>query len=280
MQGKRALVTGTTNGVGRALVRWLAERDWEVIATGRNQQKLDAVVDDVRSATGNPRVHGFVCDQLHLRQVDKLANDLHFVPTLDLLFNNAAVCPDTRMLSPEGYEAAFTVNHLAHFLLTLRMLPKLGAGAHIVHVSSSAMGGGQLRFDDLHGEREFDGWQAYSNSKLAQVLFSNTLSERLADRQIRSNAVCPGMVDSGLIVNHRMFRDRMDAMRHMLRPAEEAAAFVGWLATTPEHDRLSGAFFSKGYHGKTPVRMQAPPALQQQLWDCSEDLVRPFLRDG
>ena len=265
MQAKIALITGATNGVGKAMVHWLAARGAELIVTGRNQEKLTALLEELNEQYPDTAVHSMQADQLQLSQVARMADDLGHLPRLDILVNNAALCPKERQTSPEGYEAAFTINYLSHKLLTLKLLDKLKqANGYIMHVSSSAMGGGVIDFDNLHLEQHFNGWQAYANSKLANTLFSNLLAEKLQGASVRSNAVCPGMVRSGLMTGHPMFAGREAALYEASKPPEEAADYLGWMLEDPEVSALSGYFFSKGFHGRQPVLIQWDKSLAEK----------------
>jgi len=274
LQGKYCLVTGATSGVGEAFAHWLAARGAELIVTGRNPDKLDALCAQLRASNPDTTVHALCADHLRLQEVADLAAGLHHLPRLDLLVNNAGLCPGKRSLSPQGYEAAFTINHLSHVLLTLRLLPQIRlAHGYIMHVSSSAMGGGFIDLDDLHGEHWYDGWQAYANSKLAMTLFSNTLAERIPPEEVRSNAVCPGMVRSNLLKGHPKFAGQETALMAASKPPEEAADYLGWMIQDPEVRDLSGCFFSKGFQGRRALKMGWDRAAAEALWERSLELL-------
>ena len=278
LQQQCALVTGSTNGVGRAFCHWLAARGCEVIATGRNAEKLAALKNELTKHYPDSTIQTFQADHLQLDQIASLSEQLQPLPKLDYLINNAGLCPPKRILSPEGYEAAFTINYLSHMLLTLRLLPTLiNSKAYVMNVSSSAMGGGVIRMDDLHGEQGFEGWQAYSNSKLANTLFSNLLAEKLAEDGVRSNAVCPGMVKSDLLTGHPMFAGKEAALYEASKPPEEAADYLGWMIQDDAVNQLSGYFFSKGFYGRRAVTVNWDRDQAQALWQYSSELLQNYL---
>jgi NAD(P)-dependent dehydrogenase (short-subunit alcohol dehydrogenase family) len=277
MQGKTALVTGATNGVGRAFSHWLAARGAELIVTGRDHSKLQALQQELQDHYPGARVHPMQADQLHLDEVNELCKALAYLPRLDLLVNNAGRCPKTYQTSPEGFESAFTINYLSHKLLTLKLLPQLKKSrGYILHVTSSAMGGAQLDLDTVHSGQHFNGWQAYANSKLAMTLFSQLLAERLAAAGVRSNAVCPGMVKTNLIKGHPMFVGQEAALLEASKPPEEAADYLGWMISDASVNKLSGYYYSKGFNGREAMQIHWDRALAEELWAYSVKLLERF----
>ncbi len=193
------LITGATDGIGKATALALARLDACVILHGRNPDKLAATVQEIRAATDNEQVHSVLADFTSLEQVTHMATEVNKrFPRLNVLINNAGLLTDHRQLSSDGFELTFAVNYLAPFLLTRKLLPTLQANppARIVNVASTAMGGGMIDFDNLQLDHGFNGWQAYANSKLANVLFSFALAKRLAGTGVVSNSLCPGLIDS------------------------------------------------------------------------------------
>ena len=247
MSGKLFLVTGASDGIGKATALALAQSGATVILHGRDADKTAAAVAEIQSTTANAKLHTVIADFAALDQVAALAEQVNSdFGQLSVLINNAGQINDQRRLSHDGFELTFAVNHLAPFLLTQKLLPvlKANAPARIVTVSSSALGGGVIDLDDLQSERGFDGWQAYANTKLANLLFSNLLAEQLAGSGVVSNALCPGLIDTNLLSNRTIFpAETYEYIRVRVRPPEEGAQVPVFLATAEETADVSGQFF-------------------------------------
>jgi NAD(P)-dependent dehydrogenase (short-subunit alcohol dehydrogenase family) len=200
---------------------------------------------------------------------------------VDVLINNAGQINDQRRLSHDGFELTFAVNHLAPFLLTQKLLPVLRANApaRIVNVSSSAMGGGVIDLADLQSERHFDGWQAYANTKLANLLFSNVLAEQLNGTGVVSNALCPGLIDTNLLSNRTIFpADTFEYIRLRVRPPEEGAQVPLYLATAEETADVSGQFFLRdGDQGGRAISLGWDRETAAALWARSGELLANWI---
>ena len=282
MVGKTCLITGATNGLGKATAHAIAAAGGTVVIHGRDQARAEATRAEIQTASENDDIHMLLADFASLEQVRALAVEFEQqFGALHVLINNAGLLTDHRQLSREGYELTFAVNHLAPFLLTHLLLPTLvdSAPARIAMNSSSAMGSAQIDLDDLHMEKQFDGWTAYANTKLANVLFSNLLAKKLAETRVVSNAFCPGLVDSGLLTGNRDFgAGDIERLRSRMRTPDEGAITPVFLATAAEAQQYSGAFFLKSHgSGKTPVRIPWDADLAQCLWDASLEHVADWL---
>ncbi len=276
------LVTGATDGIGRALAQALAATGAGVILHGRNAEKLAAALAEARAASGNDDLHTVQGDFASLADVARMADDVATrFPALNVLINNAGHLTDHRQESADGFELTFAVNYLAPCLLTRKLLPTLRANApaRIVNVASTAMGGGLVDFDNLQLERGFDGWQAYANSKLMNILFSNVLAERLAGSGVVSNALCPGLIDTNFFHTNNLFADRYDSMQSFMRTPAEGALVPLYLATAPEAGEVNGQFFVReGRHGRRAVQLDWSRSVADQLWTVSEALIAPWLQ--
>ena len=282
MAGRICLITGATNGIGKAAAHAIAATGATVVIHGRDRAKAEATREDLRTATGNDDIHMLLADFAALDEVhDLAANFRQKFGALHVLFNNAGLMTDHRQLSHDGYELTFAVNHLAPFLLTNRLLPMLieSAPARIATNASSAMGSAQLDLDDLQMEKSFDGWTAYANTKLANVLFSNLLAQKLKDSGVVSNSFCPGLIDSGLIKGNRIFGpERMKFLQPRLRTPEDGAITPVFLATDADAARISGAFFMKSHGlGKTPLQIHWDTSMAERLWEKSRQCVAAWL---
>lgn len=276
------LVTGATSGIGRALARELAPREITLLVHGRDPQKLDDLSAELQSLGDHVRVHSLQADFASLADVRAMADDIkERFSALHVLINNAGVLTDHRQVSRDGFELTFAVNHLAPFLLTNQLLDLLvaSAPARIAFNSSSAMGSAALNLDDLQMERHFQGWTAYANTKLANMLVSNLLAERLAEQNVVSNSFCPGLIDTNLLANNRDFGDeRIAYMKSIMRTPADGAGTALFLATEPGAQNINGAFFLKSHGaGKTPLDIGWDRVQAEQLWQASEDLIRPWL---
>lgn len=284
LNGKTVLVTGATDGIGRALVNRLCDAGASVIVHGRNEEKIGDVLKSL-DCDGAPQA--YQSDFASLAEVARLADAVaESNDRLDVLVNNAGLLTDHRQLSHDGFELTFAVNYLAPWLLTNLLLPLLikSAPARIVNVSSTAMGGGQINLDDLQADRHFDGWQAYANSKLANIYFSAMLAQQLAGSGVTSNALCPGLIDTNFFHTNKVFAGgAYERMRPGMRPPVEGADIPFYLATAPEMEGVSGSFYLRGprYYAGNGYRALDPgldDAMARIFWDVTAELLAPWLR--
>ena len=176
------LVTGSTAGLGRQLAEDLAARGWTVLAHGRDPAKLGDV-------PGEP----FVADLASLDEVRRLAAEVRDrSERLDVLVNNAGTIEPRRRLSADGHELTFAVNYLAGFLLTLELMPLLRASAPARVVNVSSIGQSAIDFSDVMLERGYSGMRAYTQSKLAQILFTIELAERVPPAEVTATRCTRG----------------------------------------------------------------------------------------
>ena len=201
MQGKTVVITGATNGIGRATAHALAARGAQVVAVGRNPTKGQATVEAIQQETGNHAIVFETADLSSQADVRRLASrvaDQH--DRIDVLINNAGGLFGSRMESADGIEMTFALNHLGPFLLTNLLLDRLRAtaGARVVNVASRAHVGATLDFDDLQFGSRYKGLAAYQRSKLCNILFTYELARRLGDSGPAVNALHPGFVRTHL----------------------------------------------------------------------------------
>src|SRR5919199_781621 len=170
---KTILVTGATDGLGRRVSRELAARGATVLLHGRSEERLEATHREVHEHAGSEKLHCYLADFSSLEQVRRMAERvLSEHDSLEVLVNNAGIITRERKESEDGYELTFAVNYLSHFLLTSLLLPLLrySAPARIVNVASA--GQSPMDFGDPMLERGYDAMKAYSQSKLAQIIFT------------------------------------------------------------------------------------------------------------
>jgi NAD(P)-dependent dehydrogenase (short-subunit alcohol dehydrogenase family) len=276
MNGKICLVTGGTNGIGRATTQALAQMGATVIIVGRDAQKTSRVVEEIRAATGNKNVDSLLADLSSQQDVRWLADKFkRKYAHLHVLLNNAGGFFMRRQIGGNGIEMTFAVNHLASFLLTNLLLDiiKASAPARIINVSSNAHTSGKIEFDNLQGEREY-GPRAYDNSKLANILFTMELARRLEGTGVTVNALHPGFVATGFAKNNGKVIAALVSLITPLvarSPAKGAQTSV-YLASSPSVEGITGEYFYDSH--VIPAAPQATDrVVARKLWDVSAELV-------
>lgn len=258
------LVTGATDGIGLETARQLALQGQELVLHGRSEEKAQHARNKILRSAPLAKLHTAHADLADLAAVARMADDLNTrLPHLDVLINNAGVYLTEHKLSKDGYEMTMAVNHLAHFLLTLRLLPllKKSAEPRVVTVSSMVHSDGHLDFDHMQDAAHYDGYQAYANSKLANSLFARELARR--EPWLISNSLHPGVVGTKLL--HAAFSIQGSDV-------SEGARTSVFLATSPEISGISGKYFDTCRITTTPASVNNPQ-LARQLWEWSERAI-------
>lgn len=262
----RILITGATAGIGAACAQAIAAAGHAVIVHGRSAARCAPIVDGIKAAGGQARAE--VADLGSLAQVRALAGRLAGAG-LDGILNNAGVWVNARRETEDGFELTWQVNHLAPFLLVHHLLPGLleRPDARVINVSSSGHRSGRLHLDDVGLRRGFTGLQAYCQSKLANVLFTQELARRTAGSSLVTHAVDPGAVTTKLLAETG-FSPRS-------RTPEDAVK--GWVPLVyGELGRSSsGGYF--GPDGQPSRPATRDPESAAQLWALSEKQLAPFL---
>ncbi len=232
------LITGATDGLGRALALDLARTGATLLLHGRDDRRGEATLAEIRAETGAAKLHWYRADLADLDQVRRLAAEIERGHRrLDALVSNAGigtVVPGggKRQESVQGFELRFAVNYLAGFLLVRLLQPLLvaSAPARIVHVASA--GQAPIDFDDVMLTRHYSGVQAYCQSKLAQIMFTFDLAEELADAGVTANALHPATYMPTKIV------------ANPVSTLAEGVAATARLVAAPELDRVTGRYFN------------------------------------
>ncbi|MDP2309656.1 MAG: SDR family oxidoreductase [Pseudomonadota bacterium] len=275
MDGKVILLTGATSGIGREAALALAPSGAVLVLVGRDRAKTDALVAELRAI--NPAVEGLVADLSSQAEVRRLAAEfLARFDRLDVLVNNAGALFTTREETVDNIERTFALNHLAYFLLTTLLLERLRASApsRVVSVSSNAHRRGRMHWDDL-GLRGYpgQGWGAYGQSKLANILFTRELARRLEGTGVTANCLHPGFVDTGFARNNgRLARLIMALTRPLQRRADKGAETVVWAASAQELTTATGHYFTDCAPRKTTAAGDSV-ADAQRLWEVSARMV-------
>jgi retinol dehydrogenase 14 len=276
MAGRTVLVTGATGGIGKATALGLAAMGADVAITGRDLARTEGAAREVRAAGGG-EVAWFVADLSSQSEVRRLADEaLAALPRIDVLVNNVGGYWDTRHVTADGLERTFALNHLAPFLLTSLLLPRLGEGApsRVVTVSSNAQSSGAIDFDDLQGEQSYSGSRAYSQSKLANLLFTYELARRLQGTSVTANAVHPGLVSTGFGAEDpgTIQRVLVPFIRPFMKSPEQGAATSIHVATATDLEQVSGQFFA-GSKSRRSAERSHDEAVAPRLWRVSAGLV-------
>lgn len=276
MHGKVAMVTGATSGLGLVTARALAQQGARVIVVGRDADRGAATVRHIQQETGNPAVELLVADLAIQAQVRRLASEVQTrFPHLEVLVNNAGALFTRRMLSLDGLEMTFALNHLGYFLLTNLLLDtlKTSPSARIVNVSSEAHRGAQINLADLQGAQRYSSWRAYARSKLANLLFTYELARRLEGSGITANAVHPGFVATNFGRNNGGVHALLWRVLHVaaITPEQRAETII-YLAISPEVEGLTGRYFVKK-HAVESSKEFYDSTVAHHLWQVSVELT-------
>ena len=276
MVGKTVLITGATSGIGRATALGLARMGAHLAIIGRDRVRTEGAAREIHAA-GDGRVDLFIADLSSQSQVRDLAEELlQTLPRIHVLINNVGGYFDSRHVTADRLERTFALNHLAPFLLTSLLMEKLkqSASARVVTVSSNAQATGRIDFSDLQGERSYSGARAYSQSKLANVLFSYELARRLKGTSVTSNALHPGVASTSFGTDDPATVQRIfiPFLRPFMKSPTQGAVTSIHLASAPELEQVSGRYFANSHPKKSsgPSYVQATAA---RLWQVSADLV-------
>lgn len=277
LSGKTILVTGATSGIGYEAAVDFAAAGARTVIIGRNPDKTDTVLAEIKKRSGSDTVDALLCDFSSQAAIRRLAQTvLDRYPRLDVLVNNAGAVHTRRTLTEDGIEATFAVNHLGYFLLTHLLLDRLvaSAPARIVNVASTIHYRGTIDFDDLGFEQGYAIMKAYARSKLANVLFTRELAKRLEGRGVTVNALHPGVVATHIWDGAPSWTQPLFALAKrifMTTPAQGAETIL-YLATYPDVAEVSGLYFEKN-RPKEPSRLARDGEIAERLWVESEHLT-------
>jgi NAD(P)-dependent dehydrogenase (short-subunit alcohol dehydrogenase family) len=277
MQGRVCLVTGATDGHGRAVARALARRGADVVLHGRSPEKCRRVQHEIAAENGGKSPEILLCDLASREAIDRAASEfLAGGRPLHVLVNNAGLVSQARQLNAEGIELTFAVDYLAVFQLTLRLLPRLleSAPARIINVASDTYRMARLDFEDLQLERGYSFMRAYARSKLATVYFTLELARRLEGRGVTVNAVDPGPVASNIGANNPglAYRIVSPVIRHLFPSPDRAARTALMLATDPKLEGETGGYYRSGRKRERPLAFD--PEVSGRLWRLSAEKTR------
>ncbi|OON69343.1 hypothetical protein B0919_08635 [Hymenobacter sp. CRA2] len=278
MQGRTVVLTGATAGIGLAAARQLAQLGARLVLIGRDRMRGEQARAALRlAAPAAPEADLHLCDLANLADVHRLGAELgqHY-PRVDVLINNAGVLPNRLTTTPEGHELCWATNHLAPFILTNHLLPQLeaaGPGARVITVASDAHWLGEIestaaaRIDSNRSSA----LTAYCDSKLANILFTKALSERLELTGITAHCLHPGVVSSNLWSHSPLLvRALMRLAAPFAKLPEQAAATIVHLATTTDAAAADGHYFKNCRRARTSGRADNR-AEMHRLWRISAE---------
>ncbi len=276
MKDKTCIITGGTSGIGESAALALAEEGAEIAIVCRSKERGEATRARIEDHVGRTCVKLFFADFENLSDVRRVAGELaDKLDRIDVLLNNAGVTMLSREETGDGHETTFAVNHLAPFLLTTLLVPKIleVPGARIVNVASDAHKFAHFDLDDLQSEKRFSSMRVYGGSKLANILFTNELTLRLAHRDVRIWSLHPGAVSTRLGLNNGFIAKLIiPALSLFFKTPEQGAATSVYLCSQAEIDAPNGTYFANEKPAKT-TKLARDTAAAKRLWAESEKLV-------
>jgi NAD(P)-dependent dehydrogenase (short-subunit alcohol dehydrogenase family) len=277
MKDKVVMITGANSGLGKAAGRALAKMGATVVMVARDKERGEAAKADIIRESGNSSVDLLLADLSSLESVRQLATEFQKkYSKLHVLINNAGLFNQRRHVTTDGYENTFATNYLASFLLTNLQLGLLKASApsRIINVSSVGHYNGHINFDDLNLERDYGGWKAYGQSKLALVLFTHELAKKLQGTGVTVNAVHPGTVATNIWTRPFGPAGFITALPKLFMASpEKGAETIVYLASSPDAQSLSGEYLEK-LKVKKSSEESYDEGIGQRLWDVSAKLTR------
>ena len=276
MKGKTVVITGANQGIGKASAVALGSMGARLVLVCRNEEKAKAAIADIERAGAKDvmLIVGDVSSQKDLRRV--AAEIGRKVDKLDVLLNNAGVLVPSRRTTVDGIEETFAINHLGYFLLTklLREQLEKSGPSRVVSVSSEAHRRGKMNWDDLQYERErYSAMAVYSQSKLANILFTKELARRLAGTKVTANCLHPGVIASGFGSTYGgVFKFLVTLARPFLASTEDGAKTQIHLCSSPDVEGITGEYWDKCKIAR-PTRLAQSAEDAKRLWDISEEMI-------
>jgi NAD(P)-dependent dehydrogenase (short-subunit alcohol dehydrogenase family) len=272
MAGKTVVITGATSGIGEVAADRLAGKGERIIFIARDRARGEETLKHLRAISDGDH-QAYYADLSRLSEMRRIAGEIAAAePHVDILVNNAGAMFNTRKVTEDGFEKTFALNHMAYFVLTNLLLPKIGAGARIVSTASDAHKGAKLDFSDMQSSHHYSGFAVYGRSKLCNILFTRELARRLQGTGITANCFHPGFVAT------RFGNEAGGALSFGIRAAktfaltpEEGAQTMVYLASSPDVADVSGSYFVK-CKTATPAREAQNDADAQRLWEISAEL--------
>lgn len=277
LNNKICLITGATSGIGKVSARELANSGLTVIINGRNLEKCKKTVQEIKRITGNNKVAYILADLSSQKEVRNLVHQFKSqYNRLDILINNAGVILGNHQYSVDKIEMTFAINHLSHFLLTDLLLGiiKTSEPSRIINVSSAVHNWASINFEDIDNKKQYNGMNVYSQSKLANILFTYELARKLDKSKVTVNAMHPGLVATNLgsNIDDPEGKSWYSFIQTGMSP-EEGAKTILYLATSPEVEKVSGKYFEN----KKAIRSSKESydnEIAKKFWKLSAECIR------
>lgn len=263
---KTILITGSTDGIGKQTAFDLANKGHEIIVHGRDLARGNKIVNDIISSTANSKIHYLNADLSDFSDIKSLAENVKTdFPKLDVLINNAGVFETDKTILANGFEKTFMINHIAVFVLSnlLMDLLKSTENSRIINLSSMAQAS-SIDFKNLNGEKYYDSYNAYSVSKLANILFTYKLNSLLAGNYPTVNCLHPGVINTKLL--YRGWGMGGASL-------SQGAATSVYLADSEEPNIVSGKYFVNLIERKS-VAISYDKKVQNRLWEISDNIMK------
>jgi NAD(P)-dependent dehydrogenase (short-subunit alcohol dehydrogenase family) len=275
LQGKVVVLTGGTSGIGEASALKLAALGARLVLVARDPQRAESILKRLQPGVKHT---AHIADLSLLVETKRVAQEIAAAePRIDVLINNAGVMSAERQLTADGLELTFATNHLAYFVLTQALLPRLlaSAPARIINTASEVHRGAHLDFADLQSEKRYSSYGVYGKSKLANVLFTRELARRLASTRVTVNCLHPGVVASRF-AQPRNGKGGDPASASYLAsqgiPPEKSAESIVYLASSPDLAQTTGQYFNQS-RLSTPSEEAQDDTTAKKLWEESEQLA-------
>ncbi len=277
MHNKTVLITGASSGIGYETALGLAKKGAKIIITGRDEERTKRAVQKIIEQSNNSKISYYVADARLVQNAHWLAeNILDDYSSLDILINNVGAMSEKRIITSELFEVTWSLNHLFGFALTYRLLDLLkdsgrkSAKSRIINVSSTAHKVAVLDLEEvINNEKPYDKWQAYGQSKLANIMFTYALATRLEGHNVSANCLHPGVVGTGFIANmgkiEKLFAPIIKAV---LTSPEKGAKTSIYLASSSDVENYSGNYFDNE-KSIFSSDYSYDETLQEQLWERS-----------
>lgn len=272
MQGKTVVITGATSGIGEVAAIRLAQKGARIVFTARDKKRADDTMAKLRAVNGKADHTLHMAELSTLSEMKRVGAELAREPQIDVLINNAGAMFGKRHETGDGLEMTFALNHMAYFVITNILLPRLKAGARIVTVASNAHRGAKLNFDDLQSKHGYSGFPVYCRSKLANILFNRELARR-APQGVTANALHPGFVATRFGDNSGGLLRRVFQVTKPIGAIapEEGARTIIYLAGSPSVEGVTREYFYECAI-TTPTKEATSDVDALKLWEVSRKI--------
>jgi NAD(P)-dependent dehydrogenase (short-subunit alcohol dehydrogenase family) len=282
MRDKVVVISGATSGIGRVAAIRLAEMGARIVVIARDPARGQDTLQQLRTIAPQAKHAVHCADLSRLAEIRRVGAEIAAAePKIDVLVNNAGAIFSRRMVTEDGLERTFALNHMSYFVLTAALRDRLiaAAPARIINTASNAHRTGHIDFGDLHAAKTYRAFKVYGTSKLCNILFTRELARRLSASGVTANSFSPGLVAT-------RFGDQSGGLpavgirfaKLFALSQEQGAKTLLYLASSPDVARTRGMFFFKCKPGFLTPEAQ-DDALAQKLWAESEKLSLPSAGD-